>query len=660
MSSRTRASATAIINNIRKRSRHHRLSVLLLEDRVVPATITVTNTLDDTATGNGVSLREAIASLDGGANLNTDVVAVGAYSVNDTILFNSTFNGPHTINMSGEFVVSTPMTITGPGSNKLTINSTAVQSTTSRVFNITAPSSISGVRLTGGNVIDSGGVGGAGGGIALNQDTTLTDTIVSGNTAKFQGGGIAVYSYAPLSITLTMVRSTVSGNNSSNVGGGVYLGYQANLDLVDSTISNNSASSSGGGVYSFGGFFSNGNNLSMTGSTISGNHSGVRGGGVYLYDATATIVDSTISGNFALAGGGLMGLSYYAATVLVQNSTVAFNTASGAGGGLVSNLGNGSLPIDLQIDSTIVGKNISQLTPTPAGPDIFGHVTANFSLIGNTTDATIDSGANNKLNVDPLLGPLAFNGGLTMTHALTAGSGSLAIGAGEANSLPTDQRGNARTVGGLTDIGAYEIQSPAKFSSVVINNGDIQRSMVRQVKVTFNQHIGFSGAAAAAFSLNRINQIPAPPDSVTLAAAVDDTGSGTAVTLTFTGGAVDGASLADGRYALHILASGFNAEGFDGNNNGVAQGSPADNFAFDEPSKPVDPLNPMPGEGPLDAAKIFRIFGDANGDGAVASNDFALFRLSFNGVNDVFDFDGDGFVSTSDFGQFKNRFNSTI
>jgi len=52
------------------------------------ATITVTNNNDTTTTGDGVSLREAILSINAGANTNTDVVAVGAYGASDTINFN--------------------------------------------------------------------------------------------------------------------------------------------------------------------------------------------------------------------------------------------------------------------------------------------------------------------------------------------------------------------------------------------------------------------------------------------------------------------------------------------------------------------------------------------------------------------------------------------
>jgi hypothetical protein len=64
--------------------------------------------------------------------------------------------------------------------------------------------------------------------------------------------------------------------------------------------------------------------------------------------------------------------------------------------------------------------------------------------------------------LDPLLGPLANNGGPTQTHALLAGSP--AIDKGDNTGAPaTDQRGVARPRDGdgngslLVDIGAFEL-----------------------------------------------------------------------------------------------------------------------------------------------------------------------------------------------------------
>jgi len=60
--------------------------------------------------------------------------------------------------------------------------------------------------------------------------------------------------------------------------------------------------------------------------------------------------------------------------------------------------------------------------------------------------------------IDAHLGPLQNNGGPTLTHALL--TGSPAINAGDNTGAPaTDQRGFPRIVGGIIDIGAYELQS---------------------------------------------------------------------------------------------------------------------------------------------------------------------------------------------------------
>jgi hypothetical protein len=52
------------------------------------ATIIVTNANDTTNTGDGVSLREAILSINAGANANADVIPTGAYGTNGAIHFN--------------------------------------------------------------------------------------------------------------------------------------------------------------------------------------------------------------------------------------------------------------------------------------------------------------------------------------------------------------------------------------------------------------------------------------------------------------------------------------------------------------------------------------------------------------------------------------------
>ncbi len=68
----------------------------------------------------------------------------------------------------------------------------------------------------------------------------------------------------------------------------------------------------------------------------------------------------------------------------------------------------------------------------------------------------------NITQVDPLLGPLSFNGGLTPTLSPLAGSPLVDAG-DNTNCLSTDQRGLLRPVdklgsGAICDIGALEVQ----------------------------------------------------------------------------------------------------------------------------------------------------------------------------------------------------------
>ena len=65
---------------------------------------------------------------------------------------------------------------------------------------------------------------------------------------------------------------------------------------------------------------------------------------------------------------------------------------------------------------------------------------------------------------DPVIGPLADNGGDTLTHALLPGSP--AINAGMTD-LTTDQRGELRPFGVEDDIGAYEAMIYHIFRSII-------------------------------------------------------------------------------------------------------------------------------------------------------------------------------------------------
>ncbi|PYJ21173.1 MAG: hypothetical protein DME99_08435, partial [Verrucomicrobia bacterium] len=136
----------------------------------------------------------------------------------------------------------------------------------------------------------------------------------------------------------------------------------------------------------------------------------------------------------------------------ITSSTIVYNSASGEngafGGGIYS-------PAPTRSDSSIMALNSA-----PTGPDVTGEgglQSMGYNIVGNNADAVISSQPTDQIGtpaapIDPLLSPLANNGGLTLTHALQAGSP--AIDRGDPAAPPEDQRGYSRV--GVPDVGAFE------------------------------------------------------------------------------------------------------------------------------------------------------------------------------------------------------------
>jgi hypothetical protein len=290
---------------------------------------------------------------------------------------------------------------------------------------------------------------------------TLTNSIVYNceaggrNGADAFGGGIFTKG------DLHLLNSTVTGNLAISTvdgteGGGAYVrGYFLSLY---STISNNRATSPG--IHNFGGGVFTLGKAHLKTSTISGNYSSNDAAWTaiarYGYSATATITNSTISGNIA---SNRVGGIYTRIPLTLSNSTIAFNREADTGPGSLVLLGAlYSHGAALTLQSSIIADNISDSTGQPLDLTAFGGATV--------------SGANNLITsvsgllappdtvTDcPNLGPLADNGGVTMTHALLRDGP--AVGAGNnAAGLAFDQRGPGfpRTSGFNPDIGAYEWQ----------------------------------------------------------------------------------------------------------------------------------------------------------------------------------------------------------
>jgi fibronectin-binding autotransporter adhesin len=236
---------------------------------------------------------------------------------------------------------------------------------------------------------------GFGGGLAnMDGAATVEDCTFSGNTASIGGGAANYAADGASNLGSLTIRSSTFVGNQANSGGAIAnyaSGDAAELRLTNSTISANTGSGRGGGVY----------NVSVWSGT-----------------ATAHISDSTLSGNASPLGGGLFNQGGDgAAQIYLQNDI--FKSASGS--------------VNIANSQATITSNGSNLSSDNGG----GFLTA-------TSDIR---------NTDPLLAPLAWNGGHTQTHALLPGSPAINAGGGIVVP-PLDQRGYFHV--GANDIGSYE------------------------------------------------------------------------------------------------------------------------------------------------------------------------------------------------------------
>jgi hypothetical protein len=134
--------------------------------------------------------------------------------------------------------------------------------------------------------------------------------------------------------------------------------------------------------------------------------------------------------------------------------TVSGNSATNHGDGMYNAI-NGSAATLLKIRGTILNSGSS-------GENIYIDGTATVTSLGFNLSSDDGGGfltaTGDRINTDPLLGPLQNNGGPTFTHL--PASNSPAIDVSDPN-LWTDQRGPGfqRVVNGRADIGAVEVQT---------------------------------------------------------------------------------------------------------------------------------------------------------------------------------------------------------
>jgi hypothetical protein len=230
--------------------------------------------------------------------------------------------------------------------------------------------------ITLNNVTVTGiGIGIFSGGFVVGGTMPAPNPPISGNDITVVGIDGGIFNNG----TMTIVNSTISGNNvtgitNSGIGGGIT--NYGTITITNSTINGNTAGSGGG-------IFNNGT-MTIVNSTISGNNS-PNGAGIYNSRGTMTVINSTISGNQNGSG-----IDNPAGTVTVAGSIVADQTSGG----------------------NCIG------TITDAGYNLSNGGSCGFGTQTNTSASYVTN-----LN----LGTLASNGGATETVAIPGSSSAAAF-----------------------------------------------------------------------------------------------------------------------------------------------------------------------------------------------------------------------------------------
>ena len=309
-----------------------------------------------------------------------------------------------------------------------------------------------------------------------------------GNVGGDGGGGGGIYSSSG---TLTLQRCTVAHNRSGDGGSGGAGGNASVSGNGGDGGGNSDGGGNGGGIHIATG------TLTLEQCTVAHNRAGDDGNGGDGGDGAGGGNGGAGGDRDDSYGGHGGGIYSGVATLTLQRCTFAHNrSGDGGAGGNGGNGGNGgaggnggdgndgggifrsSAGAALSITDSIIAGNLVGTggDGSPGidgsdgeGPDLNTDTNTTAGGINLIGDNTLNTGSASTLfpagpfvgtgiaPLDALLGPLADNGGPTETLIPLRGSPALNPSGGAAvSAFPTDQRGSARIVGGIIDIGAVE------------------------------------------------------------------------------------------------------------------------------------------------------------------------------------------------------------
>ena len=398
--------------------------------------------------------------------------------------------------------------------------------------------------LNGGTITDNESSYGGGAYVrSVGGLLTINDGAISGNrsTASIFGGG-ALYIFQG---SVVQNGGEINDNTAVNLGGAMEV-RQGSFTMNGGTIAGNSAGNWGGAIYNdMGTVTINEGTLTDNYSVLGGgalatgadSHSTIQSsviytnstsitqtGGAILNTGTLTLTNVTLSDNLANNGGGLQNEG----TATLNNVTIFGNTAVSNGGGLNENGGT------LNIVNTIVAGNSAA-----TGPDCAGTIVSQgYNLIQNSSGCTVSGSSTGNISGNPLLSPLALNGGSTLNHAL--GDNSPAIDAANNTTCASlDQRGIPRPVDGdnnstaTCDMGAFELGVQIEIGDATVLEGDsgsttatftVTRTLQTGGTDTVQYQTATNTATAGDFTAVPLTTLTFNPGEITKTITVDVTG----------------------------------------------------------------------------------------------------------------------------------------
>jgi hypothetical protein len=364
------------------------------------------------------TLRAAVQEADVDASTpNTIIVPAGHYRLTIAPVPEAGFAGPSDASSGDLGIPDGTLTIIGAGAGQTIVDGNHLD----RVFSIGIPAtvSISDMTITGGDATGGGTSKeiDMGGGVYNTGTLTLDRVAVVANHAD-GGGGI----FSVPGSYITIENSLVAHNTAYEAGG---IRFDGGGELINSTVTDNTllpvpdesylqdpklAATLANELTGYGGGidFRGGNNLDIINSTITDNHAIKGGGGLNSAQSYAAVTPATSIG-----------------ITLLLNTIIADNTSTAGGA-------------DCNVEDNVIQSE---------GHNLASDGSCFLTASGDLPDR------------DALLGPLAYNGGPTETEALLPGSPAIDNGATQGCSQ-YDQRGVARPQGAC-DIGAYQYVPPA-------------------------------------------------------------------------------------------------------------------------------------------------------------------------------------------------------